>query len=426
MYMSLLDSFPEVRQTGFVFIFYNTHPRPNYSSPKLVWRGLKLRQALPVRTISLHVCTAGSHRSQKSIFRPILSLWQRMTKSYLRARVRRHHGDDVECRAQLQAFGIPMVCFPVNNDGEMNFRYHQEWIRRRRAMEVVDEGIALVNSSTVAPAGTSATKTDTSMIEEYHHGLSLEGDTNNRIHEPPILPIASKTAGREGRDLMNQAPVFPMAVQPIINPTSFMMETMQQHQVGPSPSATNTPRAVSVSTAAPTSYLLSSKLEETISLSSPASTPPAVSTRKKSPTRTYSPNDIITQPTSNDILFGRGKPMRNHPGNVRFRNLLEAHLDKYNRAPKFEKGMIAKRLVQTLTETGSRFLKPKPGSATPITNESIKNISLPSAIVRTPSSLPAPEWVMVDEKTAETKVSQYFRSRRGPKHQPQSFMNKAA
>ena len=65
---------------------------------------------------------------------------------------------------------------------------------------------------------------------------------------------------------------------------------------------------------------------------------------------------------------------------------MEAHADEYNEAPKFIKCLIAKKLAQTVVESGSRFLKP--------TSEG---------------------WEVVDEKTAQDKVSQYFRSRRGLK-----------
>jgi hypothetical protein len=92
-------------------------------------------------------------------------------------------------------------------------------------------------------------------------------------------------------------------------------------------------------------------------------------------------------PKPEDVLFGRGKPTRNHPGNIRFRNLMESHAEEYNKAPKFVKSLIAKKLVQIVMSSGSRFMKPM---------ERTNN-----------------HWVMVDEKTAQDKVSQYFRSRRG-------------
>jgi hypothetical protein len=94
---------------------------------------------------------------------------------------------------------------------------------------------------------------------------------------------------------------------------------------------------------------------------------------------------VYVKPRAQDVLFGRGRPTQCHPGNVRFRLLLELHADEYEcAASKFDKTLLAARLVHTVTSADARFLKPVDGD----------------------------RWVQVDEMTAHEKVAQNFRTRR--------------
>eukprot|EP00581_Thalassiosira_minuscula_P030595 CAMPEP_0183776890 /NCGR_PEP_ID=MMETSP0739-20130205/47828_1 /TAXON_ID=385413 /ORGANISM="Thalassiosira miniscula, Strain CCMP1093" /LENGTH=131 /DNA_ID=CAMNT_0026018867 /DNA_START=84 /DNA_END=476 /DNA_ORIENTATION=- len=55
---------------------------------------------------------------------------------------------------------------------------------------------------------------------------------------------------------------------------------------------------------------------------------------------------MATIPTENDVLFGRGNNIKNYPGNRRFRALVEAKRDRFQRAPKRkEKRAIARELI---------------------------------------------------------------------------------
>mmetsp|Transcript_26021 Transcript_26021/g.38114 ORF Transcript_26021/g.38114 Transcript_26021/m.38114 type:complete len:239 (-) Transcript_26021:574-1290(-) len=82
-----------------------------------------------------------------------------------------------------------------------------------------------------------------------------------------------------------------------------------------------------------------------------------------------------------DVLFGRGKTVREHTGNLRAAHLVDMNRSKYEAAGKFEKTSIAERLVNMIHESHGRFLK-RDGTT---------------------------GWVEVDRDAAREKISHYFR-----------------
>lgn len=66
---------------------------------------------------------------------------------------------------------------------------------------------------------------------------------------------------------------------------------------------------------------------------------------------------VLVTPQSQDVLFGRCKPLRSHPGNIEFRRLLEGYADQYNESPKFVKKLMTVDLVKAVVGTGARFLR---------------------------------------------------------------------
>ncbi len=68
--------------------------------------------------------------------------------------------------------------------------------------------------------------------------------------------------------------------------------------------------------------------------------------------------DGIDCPELKDVLFGRGRPIMRHPGNVVFRSILESRLKEYNEAPtKKEKTEIAWAVVRQIKSWSWRFLR---------------------------------------------------------------------
>ena len=97
----------------------------------------------------------------------------------------------------------------------------------------------------------------------------------------------------------------------------------------------------------------------------------------------YNSNEFIVVPNRLDVLFGRGKPIQEHFGNIRYHSLLDYYQDAYERAKKFEKMQISKRVVDTVHAFEGRFLKQE-GSG----------------------------WAAVNDTVARDKVSHAFRTRR--------------
>ena len=68
------------------------------------------------------------------------------------------------------------------------------------------------------------------------------------------------------------------------------------------------------------------------------------------------PDDF--QPRANDILCGRGRGVWEHPGNRRFKSLIEAHSQKYATARnKMDKGAVVASIVDSIREDGILFVK---------------------------------------------------------------------
>ncbi len=61
-------------------------------------------------------------------------------------------------------------------------------------------------------------------------------------------------------------------------------------------------------------------------------------------------------PTDQDVLCGRGKGIRKHPGNELYNKLLRDNYDEYKAAPKGSKVSIVKKIVSLVRERG-RFLE---------------------------------------------------------------------
>jgi hypothetical protein len=91
----------------------------------------------------------------------------------------------------------------------------------------------------------------------------------------------------------------------------------------------------------------------------------------------------VTTPGNHDILLGRGGLSQGHPGNVRFRYLIDEHQMLYDEALKRDKTALAAQIVGLVHSWNGRFLKDD-----------------------------GPGWVEVDDAVARTKVSTCFRTTR--------------
>jgi len=62
-------------------------------------------------------------------------------------------------------------------------------------------------------------------------------------------------------------------------------------------------------------------------------------------------------PAPGDILFGRGRKVRDHPGNAQFLNLVDQYMAKYESAGRVDKACIAEIIVRMIKDAGCKFLK---------------------------------------------------------------------
>mmetsp|Transcript_15917 Transcript_15917/g.44030 ORF Transcript_15917/g.44030 Transcript_15917/m.44030 type:complete len:252 (-) Transcript_15917:3703-4458(-) len=74
------------------------------------------------------------------------------------------------------------------------------------------------------------------------------------------------------------------------------------------------------------------------------------STLKSTSTSHPDTNAKILSPTDRDVLCGRGKGIRFHPGNVLFNKLLKQHYPEYGMTPKGSKLEIVKKIMATIQE----------------------------------------------------------------------------
>ena len=90
----------------------------------------------------------------------------------------------------------------------------------------------------------------------------------------------------------------------------------------------------------------------------------------------------------NDILLGRGKRHQNHPGNVRFRQIVNRHKEEYNTMKRPDKWSKVQSVHSEIVKNGARFLKS-------LDNED--------------------SWVVVPKSVAQQKVCHTLRCKRNVK-----------
>ena len=65
--------------------------------------------------------------------------------------------------------------------------------------------------------------------------------------------------------------------------------------------------------------------------------------------------------TDDDVLFGKGERIKNHPGNINFRQEAKKLLERYESFPDKNKKMVAYELVDSVTNQGNFYLHVGPG-----------------------------------------------------------------
>ena len=97
-----------------------------------------------------------------------------------------------------------------------------------------------------------------------------------------------------------------------------------------------------------------------------------------------------------DVIFGRGKFWHKHTGNLRCFHLVKMHQDEYEKASKSQKTDVVLKIIRKVHELDGRFLE-----WTKMSRDDT-------------DELVTCGWIVVPEKRAKDKVSQFFRDLRVP------------
>jgi hypothetical protein len=330
--MSYVEDDEEAQKRGVVGCSYGVGCDFKFDF-QIIRKQAKLRKALPARINSMHLCY------NEPMMIPFVSLGMFLMGSHTCMRFRAHYGSHEECQCKLSSFGIPAL--PVSPRGEVNLENHRTFIAMQRAIEA-----------------TKSKRNGSLCVPQKEKAASLQ-------------PITKED-------------VFVAAPQPqhLNDPTGYTTLMGFSNNFGflPSPSFPNpfwwsAVGAPSLPSVVPTQRQLPVVPPSHITGPTSASRSPAKFC--KSPAKPY----VISDPLPNDILLGRGKPIQFRPANVRFRKMLDSHIEKYGKG---ENGGASAYIVHLVKEDGGRFLK----------------------------ELEDGGWVEVDEATAQAKVSQAFRTRR--------------
>ena len=303
---------------------------------QLIRHSFNLRNALPVRYDSVHACY-NDLRAHAAF-----SLTMFRMGAHSRIRFRTHYGSHEECQCRLSSFGVPISAFPVSPEGEFNLEDHRTFMARERSIEATKSNGPLG----VAQQANEKARSRQPIIEEDDFVAVPHPDVNESTGYGRFTSISNLgfLLPRSSFAIPWRGVVGAPNLPPVVPPQRQLPVVPQFNALGP--------RSISI--------------------------PPAKLC--KSPTKSY----VIYDPLPNDILLGRGKPIQQRPGNVRFREMLDKHIGKYDKGEKGAKAGITTSIVHLVKEKGGRFLK----------------------------ELEHGGWVEVDEATARAKVSHSLRTRR--------------
>ena len=124
-------------------------------------------------------------------------------------------------------------------------------------------------------------------------------------------------------------------------------------------------------------------------------------------------SNVITKLTQNDILFGRGAPIINYEGNVRFRALVSTRKKEYNSTGRHQiKDEIARQIVMEVKRRNGRFLRKLES------DDEARQLGTTEG---------EPAWTIAEEDVILEKVKQALRDKEPEKRlaQSESFDNTA-
>jgi hypothetical protein len=114
------------------------------------------------------------------------------------------------------------------------------------------------------------------------------------------------------------------------------------------------------------------------------------------------PVGVVVVPKSTDVLFGRGKSLREHPGNLRFGFFVESVFDRYEGLSRHsEKRNFTQEVVMKIKSMGGRFLRQEAGVWREVDDDQARQKV--SHTLRTRRSIKMEEREKTEEKAKELK-----------------------
>mmetsp|Transcript_10934 Transcript_10934/g.31344 ORF Transcript_10934/g.31344 Transcript_10934/m.31344 type:complete len:811 (+) Transcript_10934:50-2482(+) len=347
------------QQRGIVIIAYNVGNRS--IDHVAAWKNGKLFACLPYRLVALHYCYDNAN------LRLLLSLT--LFDKHTRTRFRHHFGTDMECIYKLMTFGISNEILPVSADGTVNLDNHRSWCAHRQDFDsrVVESRPSDASTSSAAHASRSIDRPQSLGNNEHAApdaiGItSSAGIVHNGNDESPFVHALNL------EDMKDDLPSVAYGMEKVASSAATDGVSHSTSQSPPLPPITQSHH---FDVGAPSSQ---GGAEPPIHPC--ASSQIHMHAQDKEGTRVVVPGRM-------DILFGRGRSFQEHPGNLRYSQLIETNREKYDSSKKLEKTALTKHIVQTVQASGGRFLKQDGAS-----------------------------WVVVSNETARDKISHGFRNRR--------------
>lgn len=269
-------------------------------------------------------CCIKTGKGNMALNNAILGIALTVFPQYARVRCRLHYGSDLEVQYELQSHGIPIRSCPMDAFGALKRDTLNVWLDKYREIEELQQ------------------QCEPSPLPFAYSPSNNNSSGNGALYKPDISSNS------------NQMNLFSSSQTPITKDSSIL------YRFEDSKKRTNSNMNIDP---IPTSFSNSS--------SPPDSLP-----------------KMAAEPTMSDVLFGRGKNIQNHPGNIQFRAWLDGHRAEYDRTPRNKRRRIATELTNIMSASGIRFLK--------ISKDD--------------------QWVECDAVEAEDKIAQLFRSIR--KHEP--------
>jgi hypothetical protein len=362
----------------------------------LIRKIAKLRNALPLRFDSIHACYDVSQ------LLPLVSLGMMIMGARSRMRFRSHYGSQEECQDQLKPFGIPTLsAVPAlllrgdgtSTRGEFNLEHHCQFLKMHRELEAArkkaeedsatqtKKRAAHTKSSSDAPGAVSSlsfagiSMGNTSRDGPRDHPISLEA-----APPPPLAAGAPDTTSTT----TSASSWYGAAMGLNFEHFNFMSRASRPTLPNPWCIGSGGP---------PQQFGLPQQQQApaafgsiAVSRGSSSFTPNTQNLYRTAAAAAAGGSVLSVDPQMKDVLFGRGKPIQDRPGNVRFREILELHRQQYDQGEKSGKTVIAADIVRIVKGEGGRFLKQNDHGL--------------------------PGWVEVDDASARMKVSHAFRTRR--------------